>query len=134
MSLLSRTSNLLTRTSEEAWVHSAVITLVLALSFLLPPNGIPGKMCIYKALTGIECPACGLTRSFVAISHGRWAVAVRTNPAGPLVYVFFWLLLINRLSAATGRRVMLIAERGGAYLFLWFALLAQWMARRMWGW
>ena len=71
--------------------------------------------------------------TFVAISHGRWAVAVRTNPAGPFVYVFFWLLLINRVSAATGRKVLLITERGGVYLFLWFALLAQWMARRMWG-
>ena len=86
---------------------------------------------MYKGLTGIECPACGLTRSFIALSHGRWMEALRANPSSPLVYLFFWLLLINRIGAAAGRKLLAVTERGGVYLFLWVALLTQWVARHL---
>lgn len=131
MSLLSRARKFLREAFEDARIQSAVIGVVLSLSFLLPSSGIPGRVCAYKALTGVECPACGLTRSFIAVSHGRWGIAIRSNPAGPLVYLFSWLLLINRVGAAGGRRVLLIAERRGVYLLLWVALLVQWIARHL---
>jgi len=37
---------------------------------------------------GISCPGCGLTRSFIAISHGNFSRAWKTNPASFLLYSF----------------------------------------------
>ncbi|MBF2097305.1 MAG: DUF2752 domain-containing protein [Gloeomargaritaceae cyanobacterium C42_A2020_066] len=32
---------------------------------------IPGLTCPLRALTGVPCPACGLTRSLMALARGR---------------------------------------------------------------
>ncbi|HEV2763450.1 MAG TPA: DUF2752 domain-containing protein [Pyrinomonadaceae bacterium] len=54
------------------------------------------------------CPLCGMTRSFCAMSGGRWREALAWNRGGPVMYVSGWLWLaasavvIRRQSA--GRR------------------------------
>lgn len=71
----------------------------LLASFLLPlppadgdavraqPYDIP--CCMFRSLTGLPCPFCGLTRSFVSLSHGRWREAFLFHLLGPLVYAGF---------------------------------------------
>jgi hypothetical protein len=39
-------------------------------------------------LLGIECPGCGLTRAFVAISHGSFGRAWELNRASFAMYAF----------------------------------------------
>jgi hypothetical protein len=41
------------------------------------------------------CPLCGMTRSFCAMSSGRFMEAVRWNRGGPALYVTFWLWLLS---------------------------------------
>ena len=36
----------------------------------------------------MDCPGCGLTRSFISMSHGEFQRAFSFNMAGPLVYLF----------------------------------------------
>ncbi len=45
-----------------------------------------------RRIFGLPCPGCGLTRSFVAIAHGEFALASQMNPMGP---VFFVLCLLQ---------------------------------------
>jgi uncharacterized protein DUF2752 len=44
-------------------------------------------VCWLRALTGVPCPTCGLTRSFVAFAHGGWLEAFRAHPAGPILFL-----------------------------------------------
>lgn len=72
----------------------------LLLSFFLTTDGhvsvlrIGGRvfpfmnLCFLKYFTGYNCPFCGMTRSFIFISHGLFWQAARMNPAGPAVYAF----------------------------------------------
>jgi hypothetical protein len=39
------------------------------------------------------CPLCGMTRSFCALSSGRWAEAALWNRGGPVLYAAGWLWL-----------------------------------------
>lgn len=39
------------------------------------------------------CPFCGMTRSFCAMSSGRWQEAEAWNRGGPVLYVTGWLWL-----------------------------------------
>lgn len=56
--------------------------------------------CAYKALFGIDCPACGFQRSFWALLEGKFIESFEHYP--PLIPVLilffvaiFWLLKIN---------------------------------------
>ena len=41
--------------------------------------------CVFKAAFGVDCPACGITRSAMAMFTGNIFLAIRLHPAGPLV-------------------------------------------------
>jgi hypothetical protein len=41
--------------------------------------------CAFKAVFGIECPACGITHAVVAMMSGHIGESVRYHPAGPLI-------------------------------------------------
>lgn len=51
----------------------------------LPP------LCMFKAWTGMDCPGCGLTRSFTYMGHGALHEAFDRHRLGPLLYVFVGL-------------------------------------------
>ena len=38
------------------------------------------RLCWFKALTGISCPTCGLSRAFLALWHGQVIQALLYNP------------------------------------------------------
>jgi len=45
--------------------------------------------CASQAKYGRPCLACGLTRGFWLISHGRFEQGAELNPASPAVYAVF---------------------------------------------
>lgn len=83
---------------------SLVVALTLAGSFVpyeqVVVEGhpwLPRKIC-----TG--CPLCGMTRSFCAMSSGRFAESFGWNRGGPALYVCGWLWLLAS-AFVTARRV-----------------------------
>jgi len=54
------------------------------------------NVCLFKNVTGIACPSCGVTRSVVSLLHGHLKEAVLLNPLGLITAVImavvpFWL-------------------------------------------
>ena len=43
------------------------------------------SVCMIRSITGIPCPACGSTRSALAIISGQWTEALMVNPLGYIV-------------------------------------------------
>lgn len=107
--------------------HEVVVPL---LNKPLPP------MCSLKRYTGLDCPGCGLTRSFIALGHGRLKESIDFNPAGPL-----WFLLIagqipwqtwqlTRISR--GQREFDLGWWGQGLIYLGMAaLIVQWIVRQL---
>ena len=84
----------------EGAIHLVVTGGALATSFVLPHGGVDElKLCPFFHLTGTECPFCGMTRGFVAISHLDLVSAVEFNPGTPLIYGAFVISLIRALWA-----------------------------------
>ena len=60
---------------------------------LLPVH--PPLACPLRALTGIPCPFCGMTRACVAAVHGHLATSLAFNPAGVLLVIAALVALIR---------------------------------------
>lgn len=66
--------------------------LILCVAAALPSEGAGIPLCPFKALTGLPCPGCGLTRAFSSLLHGQFAKAFTFHPfAFLLVPVAFWM-------------------------------------------
>jgi hypothetical protein len=53
---------------------------------------IPFLGCPVLHLTGIPCPTCGMTRSFMAIARGNLPQAIRYHLLGPAVFAIFLVI------------------------------------------
>lgn len=64
-------------------------------AFLLSPEHIEDGpvICPFRNITGLPCPGCGLTRSWVYLAHGWWRESFLANPFG-LVAVAVVLALV----------------------------------------
>lgn len=62
----------------------------IGVAFLLSPEHIEDGpvICPFRALTGLPCPGCGLTRSWVYAAHGWWRESFASNPFGLVVVAF----------------------------------------------
>ena len=69
-----------------------------------------GGLCLLHNLFGVECPFCGMTRSFVALAHGHVENAFRFHPAGPLLFVTMVVLVLT-IIGVTVRRSTPVVER-----------------------
>jgi hypothetical protein len=65
---------------------------------------VPLLQCPILHLTGIPCPTCGMTRSFMAIAQGDFGLAVQHHLLGPIVFAGF-------VGAAIHIAVELLADR-----------------------
>ncbi len=74
----------------------STLTLLLSASLQVVPGGrvafrwwpevVLPETCMAKVLSGLNCPGCGLTRSFVFLTHGQFVEAITINRAGLLLY------------------------------------------------
>ncbi len=93
------------------------------------------EMCMSRRISGISCPGCGLTRSFVAMAHGEFYLATEANPMGPVLFVLCWLQIPYRALRYLGYG--LSVDDGGrpsrpADLIIWmllFGFVSIWIAR-----
>lgn len=78
----------------------------LALSVLLPTNGLGVDICLMHRLTGLPCPGCGLTRSITSIGHGELSQAAAYHPFGLVIWVLLVSLTLYPLLPRAVRRAV----------------------------
>lgn len=72
---------------------------VFAVSALWSPNELPGVvLCPFRALTGLPCPGCGMTRAFCSLGHGDLQGAFGYNVLAPFVFAAALLLWAHALA------------------------------------
>jgi hypothetical protein len=88
-----------------AAIIAAISGGALAVSSILNPSRVTElSLCPIFHLTGVECPFCGMTRSFVSITHARFSEALDYNIGSPLIYgAFVWMLYASIRDLRLGR-------------------------------
>jgi hypothetical protein len=90
-------------------------------------TGGPG--CPFRAVTGMDCPFCGMTRATLAMSSGDVTGALAFHPLAPLVLA---LVLGLTIVVVIGRTDVLL--RGKRPWILLGSILGIWIARLVIGW
>jgi len=128
------------------WVLLGLSVVVVVLSMLLSLGSEPGQvmvpwlnrplppLCTMKQVTGLDCPGCGLTRSFIALAHGQWRASLGYNAAGALWFAIIAIQIpyqafqLRRI--ARGRRPLDPGWWGQGLLYCGIAaLILQWIVR-----
>jgi hypothetical protein len=73
-------------------------------------------VCLFKNITGIPCPSCGITRALLLLMDGEIRGAVLTNPLGlfaamALLIIPFWILADLLIQKNTLERSFLWTEK-----------------------
>jgi len=93
------------RSAVDRWLPVAFFASVFLASAALPWTPLAGRtICLFRHLTGLPCPGCGLGRSFVALTHGELGAALAHHALGPLFYAVCAVLLVRSLAEAVLRR------------------------------
>lgn len=79
--------------TRNAAITIAAFGMMIVGVFLLrtfdPAGNVFYPKCFLHEWTGLHCPGCGTTRALAALTHGRLADAVRSNPllilGGPII-------------------------------------------------
>lgn len=111
-----------------AFISAAVLCGYLTLHILLE-SGL--KLCWFKAVTGINCPTCGLSRAILALFHGDLPEAFRFNPfmllftLGIALYFGSGLIFKRRLAleASARERTLLLIIFLALFLLNWLYLI-----------
>lgn len=114
----------------------AVFTLAGLLSptagstLMLPGLGIPlPELCSFRSFLGVDCPGCGLTRSFVLAVRLRFADAWAMHPLGTLLVIYLAasvpqrLWRLQRLLTGKPARSTVIGELALIFCFILAAYL-----------
>lgn len=87
------------RASRRARVVLPLTSAVFAVSALWRPSELPGVvLCPFRAVTGLPCPGCGMTRAFCALGHGDLSGAFGYNALAPFVFAAALLLWAHSLA------------------------------------
>jgi hypothetical protein len=66
--------------------------------------------CPYKAMAGIDCPGCGMQRSFIALLRGDLAESFALYPALlPIILTFILLFLHLKFRFKNGATILMYA-------------------------
>lgn len=52
-------------------------------------------MCPFRLVTGLPCPGCGLTRSWVFLMHGQLGQSLYYHPLGPISLIAALLFVLG---------------------------------------
>jgi hypothetical protein len=72
---------------------SAGMVAIAAAWPLLPVH--PEVACPLRALTGIPCPLCGMTRAIIAAAHGHAGQSLAFNPGGVILLLLAVVAIVR---------------------------------------
>ncbi len=99
-----------------ALLVASLLLPLLAFDWVTAPQSI--VLCPLRAVTGIPCPSCGLTRALAHLERGHWAEALAFHPFSPLLFLLaLTLIILLLLELATHRTLIFnpLKSRRGVY-------------------
>jgi uncharacterized protein DUF2752 len=84
-------------------------------------------LCPFRLVTGLPCPGCGLTRSWVYLAHGHWGESFTANPFGVVALLFVVVAVLPTALCVVRRRSFPTLRRLFDGRVVW-VVVAAWLA------
>jgi hypothetical protein len=75
-----------------ALLAGSLLLPILAFDWVTSPQAL--VLCPLRAVTGIPCPSCGLTRALAHLERGHWSEAMKFHPFSPLILLLALALMV----------------------------------------
>ena len=115
-----------TRLTAAACILVAVVVIYF---FVDPASTALAPRCLFKALTGFDCPGCGFQRALHAALHGDFATAWACNPALFFFIPVTGLYAFAELMPRRAGRLRRVLISPAAIIALALAFVAWWVIR-----
>ena len=105
-----------------ALLAGSLLLPLLAFDWVTSPQSV--VLCPLRAVTGIPCPSCGLTRALAHLERGHWAEALKFHPFSPLLLILaLALIALLLLELATHRAIIANPLQSRRSVFILFAVM-----------
>jgi len=118
-------------------IISAVLIILVTIPYMVNLQDIPLPTCLFKSITNLSCPTCGISRAFYSTAQGSIGSAIEHNFmglvifAGLLIYLLKYILELVRDQVVIisipkiGNRLILILFVSGWFSFWFIRLLKE---------
>jgi hypothetical protein len=126
----SRNSFYLPRLLALALLAGSLLLPLLAFDWVTSPQAL--VLCPLRAVTGIPCPSCGLTRALAHLERGHWAEALKFHPFSPLILVLaLALFIILLLELVSHKSILFNPLKRRRNIYFLFAVVVIFQIARM---
>lgn len=116
------------------WIIGVAICIAFGIIyyFIDPANEWLMPKCLFKQLTGWDCPACGNQRALHALLHGEFAKAFGFNPFAVISLPYVLLFAYTTFSQSKHSLLLkpYIQHRITVYIYL-AGIIAWWILRNV---
>jgi hypothetical protein len=67
------------------WWASLGLGTLLGIAFFLVEPGTAPSLCVFRRVTNLPCPGCGMTRAVGFLLHGELLKSIRMHPFAPVL-------------------------------------------------
>jgi hypothetical protein len=118
----SRHSFYLPRLLAVALLAGSLLLPLLAFDWVTSSNSL--VLCPLRAVTGIPCPSCGLTRALAHLERGHWTEALKFHPFSPLLLILaLALIILLFLELATHKAIIFNPLKSRRNIYFLFAVV-----------
>jgi hypothetical protein len=104
------------------------LALIAAVVYLSKHLDRPVQLCLFRRLTGYDCPTCGSTRGILSLLHGHIIEAWLYNPLLLSLLIIFCIVTAIRVFFARGIQINLTRiERLFAWILAVILFAGNWM-------
>jgi len=95
---------------KKIFFHAAVISVIT--SVILMNNAFFGSACVFRALTNIPCPSCGMARSLIAMAKTDFSLSFYYYPMTVPFCAVSWFAIhkdLFKLNKKTEKLILIVS-------------------------
>lgn len=109
-------------------IIAGLMLLLIILPYMVQLQDLPLPSCLFKSITGLSCPTCGISRAFYSTAQGSLLSAMEDNFVGIVVYIGLLFYLVKYLlELIRGQRIKIRIPHNN-HRFLLFFLIGGWIS------